>query len=380
MVQSALSGGRSSIDRRGFALAAAFALVATGSCRRIEEDEAQPIFIAERVDNPDELDDSKPEAPPATPLPRTVVVPDFAAVADAVGPSVVTVIATVPQQGGARNKVVRGLGSGMLVSAAGEILTNEHVIASATRVDVELSNRERVPARVKVSEPLLDLALLQLERDIGGLNPVSFESETVRPGQWVMAVGQPFGLGNTVTVGVIGGLGRDHRDLGRPDGLQPGGYWSFIQTDASINIGNSGGPLVNASGRVVGITTAVRSDGQGLAFATPAPMAERFLDEARTFGRVRKTRLGINANDITNPADGPGTVVQVTKVEPDGPGARAGLEKDDIILRIDDQPVARVSDVAYLAQLSGVGRKLKLTIRRAEGLPQVVELIPDERS
>ena len=109
-------------------------------------------------------------------------------------------------------------------------------------------------------------------------------------------------------------------------------------------------------------------------------MAERFLDEARTFGRVRKTRLGINANDITNPADGPGTVVQVTKVEPDGPGARAGLEKDDIILRIDDQPVARVSDVAYLAQLSGVGRKLKLTIRRAEGLPQVVELIPDERS
>ena len=137
---------------------------------------------------------------------------------------------------------------------------------------------------------------------------------------------------------------------------------------------------MNASGRVVGITTAVRSDGQGLAFATPAPMAERFLDEARTFGRVRKTRLGINANDVSNPADGPGTVVQVTKVEPDGPGARAGLEKDDIILRIDDQPVARVSDVAYLAQLSGVGRKLKLTIRRGDALPQQVELIPDERS
>lgn len=364
--------------RHRLAVVAVLALVATASCRRIEEDEAQPISIAERVDNPKEEAGTATPTPPA--LPRTVVVPDFAAVADAVGPSVVTVIATVPRQGGERNKVVRGLGSGMLVSASGEILTNEHVIASATRVDVELSNRERVPARVKVSEPLLDLALLQLERDISGLQPASFEPVSVRPGQWVMAVGQPFGLGNTVTVGVIGGLGRDHHDLGRPDGLLPGGYWSFIQTDASINIGNSGGPLVNASGRVVGITTAVRSDGQGLAFATPAAMAERFLDEARTFGRVRKTRLGINANDQTNPGAGPGTVVQITKVEAGGPGARAGLQKGDIILRVDGDPVARVSDVAYMAQLSGVGRKIKLTIRRGDEVPRDVELIPDERS
>ncbi len=370
-------GDRSPHGRRGWALAASLVLVATTSCRRIEEDETQPIFIAKRVEDPKAADAASKPVPVA--LPRTVVVPDFAAVSDAVGPSVVTVIATVPQQGEARNKVVRGLGSGMLVSASGEILTNEHVIASATRVDVELSNRERVPARVKVSEPLLDLALLQIEPEISGLQPVSFEPQNVRPGQWVMAVGQPFGLGNTVTVGVIGGLGRDHADLGRPDGLETGGYWSFIQTDASINIGNSGGPLVNASGRVVGITTAVRNDGQGLAFATPAPMAERFLDEARTFGRVRKTRLGINANDVANEGSGPGTVVQITKVEPGGPGARAGLQKGDIIVRIDDAGVARVSEVAYLAQLSGVGRKLILTIRRGEELPRKVELIPDER-
>ena len=355
-------------------------LVASGGCRRIEEDETQPIFIAERVDDPKELEED-PEPEPTSPtLPRTVVVPDFAAVADAVGPSVVTVIATVPRQGGERNKVVRGLGSGMLVSASGEILTNEHVIASATRVDVELANRERVPARVKVSEPLLDLALLQLDRDISGLQPVSFEPESVRPGQWVMAVGQPFGLGNTVTVGVIGGLGRDHHDLGRPEGLQPGGYWNFIQTDASINIGNSGGPLVNASGRVVGITTAVRSDGQGLAFATPAAMAERFLDEARTFGRVRKTRLGINANDISNPGSGPATIVQLTKVEPGGPGARADLQKGDVILRVDGTSVSRVSDVAYMAQLSGVGRKITMTVRRGDDPARDIELVPDERN
>ncbi len=308
-----------------------------------------------------------------------MVVPDFAEVAAEVGPSVVTVIATVPQTGGTRNKVVRGLGSGMIVSASGEILTNEHVIASATRVDVELSTRERIPARVKVSEPLLDLALLQLDRDISGLRPASFANEQVRPGQWVMAVGQPFGLGNTVTVGVIGGLGRDHDDLGRPAGLLSDGYWNFIQTDASINIGNSGGPLVDPGGRVVGITTAVRSDGQGLAFAIPSAMSERFLDEARTFGRVRKTRLGISANNVPNTGPGPGTVVQITKVEPSSPGARAELEKGDVIVRIGSTAVSRVSDVAYLTQLSGVGRRLTFTIRRGDDPPREVDVVPDER-
>ncbi len=350
-------------------------LAGTSSCRRVEEDEEQPVFITELLDEPpgDETGET-----PATPT-HAIVVPDFADVAAEVGPSVVTVIATVPQQDGNRNKVVRGLGSGMIVSPTGEILTNEHVIASASRVDVELASRERIPARVKVSEPLLDLALLQLERDVDELEPVAFEAETVRPGQWVMAVGQPFGLGNTVTVGVIGGLGRDHRDLGRPDGLDPGGYWNFIQTDASINIGNSGGPLVNASGRVVGITTAVRNDGQGLAFATPAAMAKRFLDEARMFGRVRKTRLGISASDEPNPRAGPGTVVKITRVEPDSPAARANLAEGDIIERIGGRPVSRVSDVAYLTQLSGVGRWLTFAIRRGSAEPRDIDLVPDER-
>lgn len=354
----------------------AASLVVSASCRRIEEDEAQPIFVAKKVEDP-RTEEPKPSAPVAT---RAMVVPDFADVAEAVGPSVVTVIATVPQTGGNRNKVVRGLGSGMLVSATGEILTNEHVIASASRVDVELSTRERIPARVKVSEPMLDLAVLQLDADLKDLQPVSFESEVVRPGQWVMAVGQPFGLGDTVTVGVISGLGRDHDDLGRPEGLQAGGYWNFIQTDASINIGNSGGPLVNPSGRVVGITTAVRSDGQGLAFAIPAPMAQRFLDEARTFGRIRKTHLGFSANNVPNPGDGPGTVVQITKVEAGTPGARAKLEQGDIIVSMGGTRVSRVSDLAYLAQLSGVGRRLEFMIQRGDAPPREIDVIPDERA
>ena len=204
------------------------------------------------------------------------------------------------------------------------------------------------------------------------------------PGEWVMAVGQPFGLGHTVTVGVISGLHRDHADLGRPEGLRADGIWSFIQTDASINIGNSGGPLVDAEGAVVGVTTAVRSDGQGVAFATPAPMVRRFLEEAWTHGRVRKARLGIKADNSFVSADtdsalaGRGAVVRVTEVDETGPAAKAGLVEGDLILSIGGRPVERVSDVAYLTQLLGVGSRVQLTIKRDGRAPEQVIVIPSE--
>lgn len=346
-------------------------------CRRVEDDGRGRPVRATRATIDDPAVAVAPNPAPATGT--TVVVPDFARVAAGLEPSVVSVIATVPREEGRRNKVVRGLGSGMLVSSDGEVLTNEHVVASASRVDVELSTGERIPAIVKVTEPLLDLALLELDRDLSGLSPVEFSSEDPKPGQWVMAVGQPFGLGNTVTVGVVSGSGRDHDDLGRPEALDPDGLWNFIQTDASINIGNSGGPLVNADGHVVGITTAVRNDGQGLAFAVPARMAKKFLSEARTYGRVRKARLGIRADNATGPdAGGLGSVVRVTKVDADGPGARADLQPGDFILQIGGDPVHRVSDVAYLTQLHGAGIRITFTIRRGDGSPSEVEVVPDE--
>ncbi len=310
----------------------------------------------------------------------TVVVPDFAQVAAKLSPSVVTVIATVKDRNDdRRNKVVRGLGSGMIVTAQGQVLTNEHVIASATRIDVELSNGERIPARVLVAEPRLDLALLELEGDRRELEPVVFSERSPRPGEWVMAVGQPFGLGHTVTVGVISGLRRDHVDLGRPEGLRPDGIWSFIQTDASINIGNSGGPLVDADGRVVGITTAVRSDGQGLAFAVPAEMVRHFLAEAWTQGRVRLARLGIKAEDASAPEiTGRGSAVRITQIDAGGPASKAGVLAGDFILAINDEPVHRVSDVAYLTQLHGVGARLTLSIKRNDEPPLQALVIPSE--
>jgi S1-C subfamily serine protease len=310
----------------------------------------------------------------------TMVVPDFAAVASRAGPSVVTVIATVREADGpTKTRVVRGLGSGMIVDAtAGQVLTNEHVIAGASRVDVELADRQRVAAQVVFADDMLDLALLQLVRTPPELQAVVFADRSARSGEWVMAVGQPLGLGHTVTVGVISGLGRDHDDLGRPEGLRPDGFWSFIQTDASINVGNSGGPLVDVDGRVVGITTAVRRDGQGLAFAVPAEMALRFLEEVRTHGRVRRARLGISAeNVIEHELPGDGEIVRVTKVDADGPAARAGIAVGDIIVAIDGAPVLRVSDVAYITQLRGAGTRLSFTIQRGGEAPTSVLVVAE---
>ena len=321
----------------------------------------------------------RPEETADTPPVATVVLPDFAKVATDLSPSVVSVISTVKKGDAARTNTVRGLGSGMIVTAGGQILTNDHVVREASTIDVELSTRDRVTAALRYSDPLLDLALIELAAPVAGLVPVEFEDAAPTPGEWVMAVGQPFALGHTVTVGVVSGTSRDFDDLGRPPGLRRDGIWSFIQTDASINIGNSGGPLVNADGKVIGVTTAVRNDGQGLAFAIPGPMARKFLEEVWTFGRVRHARLGIRAEDAGPQAvPGRASVVRITAVESGGPGAKAGLQVGDLVLAINDRPVLRVSDVAFQTQLLGVGSRLRLTIRRGDEPPQQVLVLPAE--
>ncbi len=275
--------------------------------------------------------------------------------------------------------MIRGIGSGMIVSVRGQVLTNEHAVAGAKSVDIELANRSRVHARVVHADPRLDLALLELETPSENLQPVVFRARPPRPGEWVMAVGQPYGLGNTVTVGVISGLGRDHADLGRPRGLSRDGFWSFIQTDTPVNTGNSGGPLVDVRGEVVGLTTAVLQDGQGLAFAIPAEMAHKFLEEVWTYGRMRHVRLGIRA-DNAGPDDFPGrlSAVRVTAVTKGGPGEKAGLEIGDYVLAINDRPISRVSELAYQTQLLGVGARIRLTVKRDKQPLRQQVIIPGE--
>jgi S1-C subfamily serine protease len=361
------SRARNLLSRGRAAGALAVLSLAVGGCRAIEEPaphDQSPVRIPA---NPLQIDNE--------PIDTTITLPAFAKVAQSVGPSVVGVISTV-EVGGGR---MRGIGSGMILSVHGEILTNEHVIRGAEAVKVQLADDTQVNANVVVADPLLDLAVLQLEGEVPDLQPVRFRGreQPPLPGEWIMAIGQPFGLGDTVTVGVISGLGRDHADLGSPADLDPEGLWSFIQTDASINIGNSGGPLVDVEGRVLGITTAVRQDGQGLAFAIPSEMALEFIDEVRTYRRMRHTRLGIQARN-DNELDGLPSAVRVTHVDPDGPGERAKLEVDDLILRIDGQAISRVSEVAYLTQLAGVGAEVKLLVERAKDKrTEILVIVPE---
>ncbi|MFO0632144.1 MAG: trypsin-like peptidase domain-containing protein [Nannocystaceae bacterium] len=343
------------------------------ACRRVEDDGGTSGGVRVRAGTEVEPAQLRVAGESAT-----IVVPDFAKVAERLAPSVVTVISEVaPSEQRQRAGVVRGVGSGLVASANGQVLTNEHVVADTHGVEVEFATGERVAAKVVYADDRLDLALLQLEGSTPALQPVAFSERGPRPGEWVMAVGQPFGLGHTVTVGVIGGLGRDHDDLGRPEGLRPDGIWSFIQTDASINVGNSGGPLVDADGSVVGITTAVRSDGQGLAFAVPASIVRRFLEDVWTHGRVRHARLGLKAeNAEAGVIPGRGSVVRITAVDDAGPAANAGLVPGDVVLAIDGAPVRRVSDVAFRTLLRGVGAKLTVTIKREGALPQDVIVVP----
>jgi len=360
----------------GFVFAFAFAIAA---CRPVAEGDVprtDPLSAALL-----RADAAAPGGPKEEQPPIVDALPDFAAIASNLDTSVVTVVANLAraEEGEAGVRVVHGIGSGMIVSAAGQVITNEHVVAGASTVDIELANHRRARARVVASDDLLDLALLELETPASGLQPVVFRERSAVPGEWVMAIGQPFGLGNTVTVGVISGLARDYADLGRPEGLRADGIWSFIQTDASVNIGNSGGPLVDTRGEVVGITTAVRRDGQGLAFAVPAAMVRRFLDEVWTYGHMRRARLGIRAENV-GPDAFPGrlSAVRVTRIEPQSPGAKAGLREGDVILAIDDSPILRVSEVAYVTQLRGVGAHLDFLVARSEEAPRRVRVIPTE--
>ncbi len=314
-------------------------------------------------------DDPGPDGPAA--------LPDFVALAQRLSPSVVSVVSTV-NIGDEDQTRMRGIGSGLIVSSEGQILTNEHVVRNAARVEVELHQQRTVAAKVLFADASLDLALLQITEPVAGLIPAKLRESPAQVGEWVMALGQPFALGNTVTVGVVSGLRRNHADLGRPRDLDRDGTWSFIQTDASINVGNSGGPLVDLEGRVVGVTTAVRADGQGLAFAIPAEMAQRFVTEVRTHGRVRHPHLGVRAENA-GPGAFPGrmAVVRITRIEQGGAAERAGLLAGDLVLRIGDAPVHRVSELAWAAQLAGVDASLQLEVGRPDGSRRKVELKPE---
>jgi serine protease Do len=231
------------------------------------------------------------------------------------------------------------LGSGVIVDKRGYILTNNHVIERADEIEVRLSDKRKFKATVVGKDPKTDLAVIKV--DATGDLPVAKlgDSEKIRIAEWVMAIGNPFGLDQTVTVGVVSAVGRS--DVGITT------YEDFIQTDASINPGNSGGPLVNMAGEVIGINTAIVATGRGIGFAIPVNMAREVKDRLIAQGRVVRGWLGIGIQDLTEelatqfgvkPEDG----VLVGNVMKDGPAEKGGLKTGDIIQEFNNTKIANV--------------------------------------
>ena len=229
-----------------------------------------------------------------------------------------------------------GSGSGVIIDADGHIVTNNHVIGDATEIEVRLSDKSTLIGQVIGKDPDTDLAVIKVTPE----HPLAYakfgDSSSVRVGQWVLAVGNPFGLDRTVTLGVVSGIGRENINLSR--------YENFIQTDASINPGNSGGPLFNLHGEVIGINTAIINFAQGIGFAIPSNMAKQVIQQLLAKGRVVRGWLGVGIQPLTpelarkfGVREGEG--VLVNEVFEKDPAASAGIRPGDIITKIDGNPV-----------------------------------------
>lgn len=267
-----------------------------------------------------------------------------------------------------------GLGSGVIITPDGYILTNNHVVEGADELKVGLSDDREYLAKVIGTDPKTDVAVIKIEAD--NLPTVTLaDSDKLRVGDVVFAVGNPLGVGQTVTMGIVSAKGRSQL------GLLEGGYESFIQTDAAINMGNSGGALVDAKGRLVGINSAIISTSRGsigLGFAIPVNLASTVLQSLIATGTVTRGFLGVNAQTVSAedteslrlPAGTRGAMI--TDVSPDSPASKAKIERGDVILAINGRPVASWEELRLLIAGTMPGATIKLSISR-DGKPLTLE-------
>lgn len=318
-----------------------------------------------------------PAASPPPPVPQAVApasqgmgLPDFVSLMKQQGPAVVNISATrvAPGQGNVRGlpeghplheffrrfggtpdageALGRSLGSGFVISPDGYILTNAHVIAQTNDVTVKLTNKREYKARVIGADPYTDVALIKI--DAAGLLPVRIgDPARLEPGEWVAAIGAPFGFDNSVTVGVVSAKGRV---------LPNGSYVPFIQTDVAVNPGNSGGPLFSTRGEVVGINSQIYSQTggyMGISFAIPIDIAIGISDQLRQSGRVTRGRIGVQLQELTYEIASSFGMKEtkgalVAGVQRGGPADKAGLRPGDVITSLNDQPVNTTADLARL--------------------------------
>lgn len=254
----------------------------------------------------------------------------------------------------------RSLGSGFVISSDGYILTNNHVVAGADEITVKLSDGREFKALVKGSDEKLDLALIKIESPVALPAVTLGDSDAIEVGEWVVAIGNPFGLAETVTAGIVSAKGRV---------IGNGPYDDFIQTDASINPGNSGGPLFNVDGEVIGINTAIIAGGQGLGFAIPVNMAKEIIQQLKEDGKVTRGWLGVMIQPVTatlaqsfGKKDEKGALI--SEVVAASPAAEAGLKPGDIILAFDGKTIEVMNDLPRLVASTPIRKKVKLTYLR----------------
>jgi Do/DeqQ family serine protease len=270
----------------------------------------------------------------------------------------------VPQDQQLQERETQATGSGVIIDAAqGYVLTNGHVAANATRIEVTTKDNRRLTAKLIGTDADTDIALLQIPA--GNLTAVPMgDSDRLQVGDFVLAIGNPFGLGQTVTSGIVSALGRS--------GLGIEGYEDFIQTDASINPGNSGGPLVNLRGECVGINTAILTPGGGnigIGFAVPVNMARKVMEQILRFGEVKRGRIGVAIQDLTpdlaqamNTKHTNGAVI--ARVDPGSPAERAGLHSGDLVVAVNGVAVRGGTQLRNMIGLAHIGDDVELTVDR----------------
>jgi serine peptidase DegS len=272
---------------------------------------------------------------------------------------------TLPQM---RRRVEGSLGSGVLVDGQGHLVTNHHVIQGADEIRVQLADgRVAIPTLVGV-DPDTDLAVLRIDLDNAPVMPLG-RSNDLRAGDVVLAIGNPFGLSQTVTQGIVSATGRGR--LGVTD------FEDFIQTDAAINFGNSGGALINANGELIGINTAVLAQTlgtDGISFAIPVNMVRGVMDQILEHGRVRRGWLGVSSEDLPRAAAAalgidPPSALRISDVDPRGPAAHAGLKRDDVITHIDGRPIINAQEA--LNRVAAMTPGSALAIRALRGGEQL---------
>ncbi len=280
-----------------------------------------------------------------------------------------------------RQERLRGQGSGFVIDKSGTVLTNAHVVDKADRVTVTLNDGSVFPGEVLGTDEVTDLAVVKINTKGVNLPTAALgDSDAVKVGDWAIAVGNPLGYNNTVTLGIISTLKRSSAAVGIPDKRL-----DFIQTDAAINPGNSGGPLLNGSGEVIGINTAIRADAMGIGFAIPINKAKAIYAQLAKGEQVSHPFLGIQMIDLTpeiareNNAD-PNAVLMIPEVKgvlvmrvvPNTPAEKAGIRKGDAIVQIDGEFVTTAEQLQNLVENSQIGQSLKLKLRRGSLTKDVV--------